>query len=91
MPRPSGEADAKPLASEGACDRGAKSIASPDHEADAARRSQVAHRPKLSPRKTGTASTIAFKPLLPLGAKGDDTTTRASEVNGDPLSEPESI
>ena len=45
----------KPLASEGACDRGAKSIASPDHEADAARQSRVAHRSKSTPRKTKTA------------------------------------
>ena len=45
--RPSGDADAEALASEGARDRSAESVAGPDHQADAAFR--LAHKPKPGP------------------------------------------
>src|SRR5271170_1416933 len=61
--RPSGDAGAEALASEGARDRSAESVAGPDHQADAA--SRLAHKLKPGPETARTAQTIALNSLLP--------------------------
>src|ERR1700733_10674500 len=65
MPRPPGDADAKALPREGARDRGAESLARPDHEANATSLPRLVHGPKPEPGNAKTAETIAFNSLLP--------------------------